>query len=303
MALGTIRSATVRDWLGLLDEQGLSENYKLVLLTVVSSVLDSAAEDKIIRDNPCKAKTIRRPTGGSPTVTVWPEDRVHAVRAGLLDRFSLIVPLGCGLGLRQGEILGLSVDDLDSVAMVVRVHRQLRTVDGTLVFAPPKGGKSRTVPASPGIITEIREHEAQFPAVSITLPWREPRGEQVTARLLITGDNGRLFSGDLFTKIIWQKASGEQESVTESVLTACTPYGTSTHQYCSLRACRSRNSRTISVTRIRDSRCAPTPTSSRPATNEPGWLSTASSDGLAHLTAWRRPDHELHAVPSAWQDR
>lgn len=213
MPLGTIRPATVREWLGLLDEKGLSENYKLVLFTVVSGVLDSAVEDKIIRDNPCKAKTIRRPTGGSPTVTVWPEDRVHAVRAGLLDRFSLIVPLGCGLGLRQGEILGLSVDDLDPLAMVVRVQRQLRIVDGTVVFAPPKGGKSRTVPASPGIAAEIREHEARFPAVSITLPWREPRGEPVTARLLITGDDGRLFSGDLFTKVVWQGAFRRAEII------------------------------------------------------------------------------------------
>ena len=103
----------VRDWLGVLDEKKLAENYKVVLFTTVTGVLDSAIDDKLIRENPCKAKTVRRPVGGSPQVVVWPEERVHAVRAGLAEQFSVVVPLGSGLGLRQGEILGLSPDDID----------------------------------------------------------------------------------------------------------------------------------------------------------------------------------------------
>ena len=51
----------MRDWQGQIDEQKLSENYKLVLFTALSGVLDSAVDDKLIRENPCKAKTIRRP--------------------------------------------------------------------------------------------------------------------------------------------------------------------------------------------------------------------------------------------------
>lgn len=65
----------MRDWLGYLDDKKFSENYKLALFTVVSGVLDSAIEDRLIRENPCKAKTVRRPIGGSPKVVVWPEDR------------------------------------------------------------------------------------------------------------------------------------------------------------------------------------------------------------------------------------
>jgi integrase len=211
LTIGSIKPSTVRDWQGYLDEKKFSENYKLVLFTVLSGVLDSAVEDKLIRENPCKAKTVRRPTGGSPKVAVWPEERVWAVRDGLEDRFSVVVPLGAGLGLRQGEILGVSVDDFDPDGLVLNVVRQIRIVGRTLVFAPPKGGKSRTVPVSGAVLAEIQEHERRFESVTVTLPWREPDGEEVTVRLLVTGEGGRLYSGDLFSKVVWQAAFRKAE--------------------------------------------------------------------------------------------
>ncbi|MGA6163904.1 tyrosine-type recombinase/integrase [Amycolatopsis magusensis] len=203
MRVGQIKPSTIRDWLGELEAKKLAENYKVVLFTTVSAVLDSAIDDKLIRHNPCKARTVRRPVGGSPQVEVWPEERVHKVRGGLPDRFKVAVPLGSGLGLRQGEILALSPDDIDRSEMVVRVQRQIKTVRGVMMFAPPKGGKSRTVPISPAVLAEIDDHEDQFPATAVTLPWRTPDGDPVTARLLMTGENGRLYTGDLFTKVVW----------------------------------------------------------------------------------------------------
>lgn len=209
LPVGKIKPSTVRDWQGYLDDKKFSENYKLVLFTALSGVLDSAVEDKLIRDNPCKAKTIRRPTGGSPKVVVWQEKRLTAIRDGLPDRFSVIAPLGAGLGMRQGEILGVSIDDFDEDEMVLNLVRQIRIIDRTLVFAPPKGGKSRMVPVSASVWAEVQEHERQFPSVAVTLPWREPEGEKVTVRLLVTGESGRLYSGDLFGKVVWQGAFRE----------------------------------------------------------------------------------------------
>ncbi|MGW4593687.1 tyrosine-type recombinase/integrase [Amycolatopsis thermoflava] len=108
--------------------------------------------------------------------------------------------------MRQGEALGLSLDDFDQEEMVVQVQRQVRIVGDTLVFAPPKRGKTRTVPLSPAVLGEILDHEARFPAVPVTLPWREPAGEKVTVRLLVTSEAGRAYSGDLFHKVVWQAA-------------------------------------------------------------------------------------------------
>ncbi len=209
MPVGKIKPATIRDWLGALDDARLSENYKTVLFTIMSSVMDSAVEDKLIIENPCKAKTIKRPMSVSPDIVVWPEERVMDIEGAIDPRFAIACPLGAGGGLRQGEILGFSPDDVDEEGMVLRVQRQLRTIRGTLVFSPPKGGKKRVVPLASGVLTAITEHIKLFPPVEVTLPWKDPEGEPVTVRLLATGENGRLYTGDLFHKVVWMGAFRE----------------------------------------------------------------------------------------------
>jgi pimeloyl-ACP methyl ester carboxylesterase len=91
LTFGRIKPSTIRDWLGVMEEKRLAANY-LVVFTVVTSVLDSAIDDKLIRENPCQAKTVRPPVGDSPQVVVWPEERVRNVPAGL--------PTGSGSSFR-----------------------------------------------------------------------------------------------------------------------------------------------------------------------------------------------------------
>ena len=206
LPINSIRSATVRDWLGALEDNKLSQNYKTVLFTTLSSIMDSAVEDRLVTINPCKVKSIRRPTSPSSNIVVWPEDRLRAVQAGLSARFRIICTVGAGCGLRQGEILGLSLDDIDEDGQSLHVQRQIRVVDRTLVFALPKGGKKRRVPLSPGVHAAARAHEQAIPSAEVTLPWGEPGGNPVRVRLLVTGDGGRLYRGDCFHKVVWQGA-------------------------------------------------------------------------------------------------
>jgi hypothetical protein len=41
-----------------------------------------------------------------------------------------------GLGLRQGEAFGFSLDDVDRDRNIVRVERQVRIIENVLTFAP-----------------------------------------------------------------------------------------------------------------------------------------------------------------------
>jgi integrase len=90
--------------------------------------------------------------------------------------------------------------------MSLYVQRQLRVVSRQLVFALPKGGKRRRVPLSAGVLAAMRKHTKDFPSTEVTLPWAEPGGKPVTASLLLTGEGGRLYTGDLFHKVVWQTA-------------------------------------------------------------------------------------------------
>ena len=38
------------------------------------------------------------------------------------------------------------------------------------------------------------------------MPWGELGGKPVTVRLLVTGDGGRIYTGDCFNKVVWQGA-------------------------------------------------------------------------------------------------
>ncbi|MET9001464.1 hypothetical protein [Amycolatopsis sp. NPDC004169] len=98
--MGQIKPSTIRDWVGSMEERKLSDNYQAVLFNTVSGVMDSAVDDRRIRENPCHAKTVRRPVASSPPIVVWPEERVQAVRSGLAERFKIAVrsalASGCG---------------------------------------------------------------------------------------------------------------------------------------------------------------------------------------------------------------
>jgi len=204
--LASITPSTIRDWLGVLDDANYSQNYRTVLFTIVSSVLDSAVEDRRIAENACKARTIKRPTSPASRIVIWPRENLDAVHDGLPDRFRLVTTLGAGCGLRQGEILGLAVDDVDIDAMQITVRRQLRIVHRQLVFAPPKGGKTRVVPLSRGVGQRLTAHADTWPPSMTTLPWLDSEGQPHTANLLVTDEHGRIRSGDLFNKVIWQGA-------------------------------------------------------------------------------------------------
>jgi integrase len=204
--LNSITVSTIREWLGRLDEAHYSQNYRIVLFTIVSSVLDAAVEERLIHTNPCKAQTIKRPTSSASNMVIWSRKRVDIIERNIDALFRPSVVVGAGCGLRQGEILGLSPDDIDRERMLLTVRRQLRTVDRTLVFALPKGGKTRVVPLSPGVLERITSHIEEHPPAPTTLPWQDPAGDPHSVPFLMTGENGRLYSGDLFTKVVWQGA-------------------------------------------------------------------------------------------------
>jgi integrase len=124
----------------------------------------------------------------------------------LVERFRIVCEIGVGCGLRQGEILGLSQDDIDESESTMHVRRQIRVVGGTLVFALPKGRKTRRVSTARQGVDGHPDAREGVPCVRVTLPWQEPSGEPVTVCLLLTGVGGRLYTGDLFHKVVWQGA-------------------------------------------------------------------------------------------------
>jgi len=137
--------------------------------------------------NPCKVKgVVRPPKPDERRVVPWEAARISAIRAALPYRYQAVADVGKGAGLRQGEVFGLSPDDIDWLRKIIHVRRQVKIAGGRRVFAPPKFGKDRDVPLSAALTLRLSAHLKVFPAAEVTLPWQKPGGKPVTVSLMLT---------------------------------------------------------------------------------------------------------------------
>lgn len=137
-----------------------------------SAIMQAAYKAKRIPVNPFRDDDLVAPQPPKSKAQAWSRERLAAVRKELSPRYQVLLNLAVTAGLRQGECLGFSPDDVDGD--VVHVTRQIVLVGGKLAFAPPKGNKERDAPCPPELALAIKEHAASFPTVAVTLPWVDP---------------------------------------------------------------------------------------------------------------------------------
>ncbi|SCG76088.1 Site-specific recombinase XerD [Micromonospora echinaurantiaca] len=204
--IASIQPATIRSWARKLQETGLAVSYRRVLFTDVSMIFNAAVDDRKIVSNPFAVKSIRRPKLAPTKVVPWSVARLAAFREKVRSRYRIAVDLGAGCGLRQGEIFAVSPGDLDSTRPVLHVTRQIKLVRGQLIFAPPKGGKSRQVPLPGSVAGRLKRHVQDCPPVAVTLPWGTLTGELRTVELYLTTPAGTALSRSMFNSGVWKPA-------------------------------------------------------------------------------------------------
>lgn len=213
--LRQIKAETLRAWLK--DLEGvISPGTAVVAWGNLKNILDCAVDDERIPKNPCRAKTIKAPTRPPTKARAWSRERVSAVQSALPSHYRILIDIGSGAGLRHGEALGLSADDIDFEGGILHVRRQVRPVVGKLVFSLPKGNKTRAVPMSGYLRDRLREHVAAFPPVAVTLPWKDPRPPTTkvearerapqTHRLLVSNRNAAAVRANMWNENYWKRA-------------------------------------------------------------------------------------------------
>jgi integrase len=256
--LAALRPSVVQAWARGLQQQ-LAPSYVRVVFANLSAILQAAVDDGVISRNPCRAGSVKPPAPDRRKVVPWPAERVAAVAVALPDRYRATMAVVAGLGLRQGECFGLAVDDVDFLRGVVHVRRQVRIVANRLVFAPPKTGKTRDVPLPESVALRLAAHLEAWPAVAVTLPWREPAGRPSTARLLFSTRERTALARTYFNGHVWKPALGQAGVPT----TRENGMHAARHYYASALLEDGVNIRAVAeywATTIRASPCASTPT-------------------------------------------
>ncbi len=197
---------TIRAWARRLQDTGLSEGYRRILFNDVSAIFNAAIDDKRISSNPFAVKTIRTPRPEATKVVPWSNATRAEVRQAMADRYRIAVDLGAGCGLRQGEIFAVSPDDLDRDRPILHVVRQIKLVRRRLIFALPKGGKTREVPLPDAVADRLRRHAERYEPVAVTLPWGRSDGKPHTARVYLYRPNSRPLARSPFNAGVWQPA-------------------------------------------------------------------------------------------------
>ncbi len=203
--IGALRPSQVQAWLRALQQQ-LAPRYVRVIFANLSAVLSAAVDDEMIAKNPCRAPSIRLPRQDPDRIEPWSLEEVRAVQAALPSRFRLMATLAAGLGLRQGEIFGLSVEDVDFLRAVVHVRRQVKIVNSQQLYALPKGRRTRDVPLPDVVALEIAHHLATYPAGPVSLPWQSPDGERREVAVVLSTREGHALNRNYVNAHVWKPA-------------------------------------------------------------------------------------------------
>lgn len=204
--LASIKPSHIREWNAAMAGK-LAPATRAVVFAHLRAILSAAVDDERIVKNPCSAKSVKPPRPVQRRVVPWRYEQISAIRVGLAPRYRPMVDLGAGCGLRQGEIFGLGVDDIDFDAGWVHVSRQVKLVRSRLVFGLPKNDRDRRVPLPDSVAEVLRKHIDDFAPVPLTLPWEDPASdERVTVPLLFTTTRGHAINRCTFDEKSWRPA-------------------------------------------------------------------------------------------------
>lgn len=191
--LGAIRTTELRALVATLSTT-LAPATTESTYRLVASILRAAVEDGRLAKSPVPAR-MPLPRREGHQVEPMSVDQVLVLAGAMPQRYRAAVIAAAGLGVRQGELFGLTVDRVDWLRRTVRVDRQLVTTAGVAPgFGPTKTPSSvRTIPAPTTVLEALTEHLRTY-------------GEGPD-RLLFSTDGGRPVRRNLAADT-WRRGAG-----------------------------------------------------------------------------------------------
>jgi integrase len=153
-----IREPLVRRWRkGRLDA-GVSAVTVAKAYRLLKAIMNTAADDGLIRRNPCRIKGASAER--SPERPVLTVEQVFALAEAIDPRYKALVLLAVFGSMRWGELAALRRCDVDLDAGTIRVVRQLTELSGgRFAPGPPKSDAGKRVIILPAaIMPVIRQH-------------------------------------------------------------------------------------------------------------------------------------------------
>jgi len=187
LPLGRLTPAVVADWWAArereLPESGTGRVSRYRALELLRSVCRELAEFGTISASPVRA--MPKPPRPAERAGVSVE-QVRAVADAVPERLRVAVLLAAGVGLRAGELLGLTWADVDLAAGVLHVRQQRQRLDDgtTLVRAPKTAAGRRSLPMPGYVVEAVAAHHAAYPGLPAATVLTGRDGRPLTWRAL-----------------------------------------------------------------------------------------------------------------------
>jgi integrase len=138
-------------------DSGLSPSSVQRIHALLHKALTQAVNDGLIPRN--VTDPVKPPRQSRKEIkTLTPEQAHLFLEAAKADRLGALYIVAIHTGLRQGELFGISWDDIDLEAGTLSVHRTLSGAKGGPKFTTPKNNRTRRVRLTPQAAEALRDH-------------------------------------------------------------------------------------------------------------------------------------------------
>lgn len=156
--VGKLKTVHIAAMLQAMEDRGLAARTRRYARQITRMALDYAIERGLVHRNVAVGAPTPRMERHEVQV-LSPAQARRLLDAAIGDRLEALYSVALGLGLRQGESLGLHWRDVDLDAGTLLVRSSLQRTGGRLQFVPPKTEKSRRTLSLPAeTITALRAH-------------------------------------------------------------------------------------------------------------------------------------------------
>jgi integrase len=155
VTLGNLNALTIENILGAIEAKGLSESFNRNVFKVIHKSLSDAEAKQLILRNP--ASFVSKPKVTKKEMAHWsPEEAKKFLTAVSNHRLSLLFVLALYCGMRQGEILGLRMSDIDLENKKIYIRNILNFKKQLQVGTKTAAG-TRSISISPLVADEIKK--------------------------------------------------------------------------------------------------------------------------------------------------
>jgi integrase len=158
VAVGSIKTSQIQEWISVLAKSGLSSQYVRLIYANFKLIMDYAVSDNLIALSPCNSKLIKLPAKQRKKLEIMTTEQVTRILDDFPKGLRLIPLIGATCGLRQGELFGLRIQDIDLENSVIHVRQQIKVIGYAPTPCLPKGAKTRSVPIPEFVRDEIAEY-------------------------------------------------------------------------------------------------------------------------------------------------